>query len=497
MKTKLVLKYTYTADYQLKRKVRFVVCGYSQIKNLDYTETFAPTTTSSVTFVICQFCSSNGYFMAAFDVEAAFLEGKADHKMYALLPKDLDKDQTRVEIVGNWYGLKQGPRIWNDQLNFILLDIGFIRCDAHPCLYSRLREGVFIVLGVHVDDGLMGCSHEAEFEIFLTEFKQYVRQATISRDLLKFTGIMLDYNREERWIRLSHSIYITQRLSEFTGKATVPISAATNLRIAEPMEGADSLLPDTGTFRFIADRARPDILTAVGELSTGGSVNPSQQHQDTSRQIKNYLTSTKDLYVQLGGLGKITIFGYSDASYITEGNAKSRLGGCIFMNLNSGAVFSFSRNDTIRNILGKFMSALSHSSTESEIKALDVLITELLHLLDIIRFIAGEQERPFKIYCDNRSAAMIFDTLKTNHKIKHLNMRIQAIREHILSGLLAIHFVPTNENVADLLTKPLAAEKFLRFRKTLMIGHGGVSPSWMSSESTVHTAMTALVLQEE
>ena len=43
MKTKLVLKYTYTSDYQLKRKVRFVVCGYSQIKNLDFDQTFAPT----------------------------------------------------------------------------------------------------------------------------------------------------------------------------------------------------------------------------------------------------------------------------------------------------------------------------------------------------------------------------------------------------------------------------------------------------------------------
>jgi hypothetical protein len=44
------------------------------------------------------------------------------------------------------------------------------------------------------------------------------------------------------------------------------------------------------------------------------------------------------------------------------GNAKSRLGGCVFVNFSSGAIFSFSQNDTTRNILHDFMSALSHSS---------------------------------------------------------------------------------------------------------------------------------------
>ena len=171
--------------------------------------------------------------------------------------------------------------------------------------------------------------------------------------------------------------------------------------------------------------------------------------------IKNYLTHTKDLYIQLGGLGVLRLFGYSDASYITDGNAKSRLGGCVYMNLYSGAIFSFSRNDTIRNTTGEFMSSISHSSTESEIKAIDILILELLHILDITRFISGEQELPVKIYCDNVSARLQFDTLKTTLRVKHINMRIQAIREQISQGVFDIYFVLTEHNVADLLTKAL------------------------------------------
>jgi hypothetical protein len=105
----------------------------------------------------------------------------------------------------------------------------------------------------------------------------------------------------------------------------------------------------------------------------------------TSERIKNYLVTTKDLYVKLGGLGAIKIFRYSDAAYITDGNAKSRLGGCAFMGLDAGAVLSFSRNDSI-------MGSLSHSSTEAEIKAVDELMREMIHLLDVSRTRAPAQQ---------------------------------------------------------------------------------------------------------
>jgi hypothetical protein len=138
--------------------------------------------------------------MATFDVTAAFLEGTADRRLFARLPSCTSATNQRVEIIGNWYGLKQGPKIWNDQLNAILLTLGFVRCPVHPCLYTRTRKGVFILLGVHVDDGLMGCSHDAELNIFLAEFKEHVTDATITRKVLKYTGTTMEVNHEEHYV---------------------------------------------------------------------------------------------------------------------------------------------------------------------------------------------------------------------------------------------------------------------------------------------------------
>ena len=66
-------------------------------------------------------------------------------------------------------------------------------------------------------------------------------------------------------------MYIQPKIKGVKLTEAIPMSPAIYLRIAEPNLENPSLLPDTGTFRFIADRARPDILVAVGELSTGGA----------------------------------------------------------------------------------------------------------------------------------------------------------------------------------------------------------------------------------
>jgi hypothetical protein len=226
--------------------------------------------------------------MATFDVTAAFLEGTTDRRLFARLPSCISATNQRVEIIGNWYGLKQGPKTWNNQLNAILVTLGFVRCPVHPCLYTRTRKGVFILLGVHVDDGLMGCSHDAEFDIFLAEFKEQVTDATITRKVLKCTGTTMEVNHEEHYVRLSHRVYITRKFQYIIPRnhERIPMDPAANRRRAESYDENPSLLSDTGTFRFIADRERPDILVAVGELATGGNHSPSDLHMATLQRVK-------------------------------------------------------------------------------------------------------------------------------------------------------------------------------------------------------------------
>jgi len=58
-------------------------------------------------------------------------------------------------VIGNFYGEKQGPKIWNNQLDKLLRGLGFVCCPAHPCVYKLTVKENFICLVVLVDDGLM------------------------------------------------------------------------------------------------------------------------------------------------------------------------------------------------------------------------------------------------------------------------------------------------------------------------------------------------------
>jgi hypothetical protein len=66
-------------------------------------------------------------------------------------------------------------------------------------------------------------------------------------------------------------------------------------------------------------------------------------------------------------------------------------------------------------------------------------------------------------------------------------MIINFIRDKINDHFIELHFVPSEYNVADILTKPLAKDSFTRHRDILMNGHKGVKPSNMFETAMIVT----------
>jgi hypothetical protein len=474
MKMKFVLKYKFNPDYTLVRKARLVICGYSQIKGIDYNETYAPTTTNCIVFMILQLACMFGFAMAIFDVGSAFLEGENDVVLYARLPKELSTEEhpdgLRVQVMGSVYGEKQAPKIWNDKLDRILVVMmGFERCPVSPCLYYKFAPVGFIVLTVHVDDGNMFASSKTLLTEFHAEFQKHVRKVEMSDTFARFLGMDMLFNNESNEVYVSMSNYIEDRFKEYDKTVRTPLSNTTNLRVAKPNPDNPSLLPVTGALRFPADRCRPDILVAVGEMSSGASEGPSDEHMKVADRCRNYLMSTRSLGMLFGGNPQLCLFGYSDASYITEGNSKSRLGGCLFLSLYSGAIMSYSVNDTS-------ISTLSHSSAEAEIKGIDKMVQEIIHVREVLTFLHCKPAGPTPLYIDASSSKDLIETLKTGHKTKHINMRINFIREQINAGVIALILIPGTKNVADVLTKGLSNDPFESHIEILMHGHRGVPP---------------------
>jgi len=201
-----------------------------------------------------------------------------------------------------------------------------------------------------------------------------------------------------------------------------------------------------GSLRFLADRTRPDILTAVGSIGSAAS-NPTIDHVRGADHIGRYLESTKDKSVVLGGLDtEVKLFGYSDASHLPHGDSKPRLGYCFYLNLNSGSIYARSH----------FATNVSHSSCESEVFALDETIREALYLRGFLSELGFPQTHATIIYTDSVSAKALIELFNVGPKSAHIIMRLNYLHEQVLLKNIELKYINTNFQVADILTKLLS-----------------------------------------
>ncbi len=468
MKTKFVFTCTFRNDYTIKYKARLVVCGYSQIHGIDYDQTYSPTVKITIVFIMLFLVGKLELHIAVCDVTAAFLEGKSEYALYCYLPECIsrgDKRQ-RVQIIGNMYGEKQAPLVWYDHLNTIMENMGCTRCPWDACVYYCEHDNEYIIIAVHVDDMILCGTTVNVIQLFYEEICIHLRKVTIfwpnEEKKIKYLSMDIILN-EQHYVKLSQRVFINEMgmYNTLELKSTnVPMSNTMNLRNEKANQDNYSLLPVTGKYRFLCDRTRPDILTSVGEISTGGAKDPSDSHVKVAKQIYMYLKHTMDYHLRLGGRGQIIHFAFSDAAYITVGRSKSRLGYCQFLGMDSGCIQATSINDT----------TISHSSMEAEIKALDACILSVIHIRNLMEFVHRQINYPTIIFIDSKSAIDLVTTLKINHKSRHINMRINFIRRCINDRIISIHFISSEKNVADTLTKPLSGDIFKRHSEKLLYG---------------------------
>jgi ATP sulfurylase len=78
------------------------------------------------------------------------------------------------------------------------------------------------------------------------------------------------------------------------------------------------------------------------------------------------------------------------------------------------------------------------------------------------------QEHPTTLWCDNQTAIHISRNSIEHQQTKHIEIHMHFIRQLIQDGVLPLEYLPTEAQVADIFTKPLASPLFVQLR--LMLG---------------------------
>ena len=75
--------------------------------------------------------------------------------------------------------------------------------------------------------------------------------------------------------------------------------------------------------------------------------------------------------------------------------------------------------------------------------------------------------KPITIFEDNQSAICLANNPKDHSRMKHIDIKFHFVRELIKNDQIKVLYCPTNDMLADLMTKALPAEKFNKFRKLI------------------------------
>ena len=70
--------------------------------------------------------------------------------------------------------------------------------------------------------------------------------------------------------------------------------------------------------------------------------------------------------------------------------------------------------------------------------------------------------RPTPLYIDNESARSLAHNPVHHARSKHIDVKFHWLREQVLAGVLTVTHVDTNDQKADMLTKPKTGDPFHR-----------------------------------
>jgi hypothetical protein len=199
-----------------------------------------------------------------------------------------------------------------------------------------------------------------------------------------------------------------------------------------------------GCLSFLADRTRPDISYAVNAMSQYCN-GYTYEHWKIVVNILSYVFNTKDYKINLSNYNEYTLIGYSDADWGSKlFNRHSTSGYILFI---GNTPFSWKSHK---------QKCIALSSMESEFLALTESVKELTWFSKIISELNV-----------TKSAIYFSNNCIENCKTKHIDIKLQFVRDYLNKNIFHLRYVNSKKNIADFLTKVVVKEKLLNCLKSI------------------------------
>jgi len=294
----------------------------------------------------------------------------------------------------------------------------------------------------------------------IDSLKQELNESFDMKDLgaaKQILGMQITRDRKAKKLWLSQEKYIEKVLDRFSMSNAKPVGSplADHFRMSvekcpssDDEKGKMKNVPyasAVGCLMYAMVCTRPDIAYAVG-VASRFLANPGREHWEAVKWILRYLRGTSKVCLSFGS-GPAALTAYTDADMARDIDTRKSTSG--FVLTFAGGVVSWQ---------SRLQKCVSLSTTEAEYIATTEACKEMLWMKRFIEELGLEQEN-YVIFCDSQSVIHLSKNPSLHSKSKHIDVRYHWIRDVLEKKLLELEKIHTDDNVADMLTKPLAKER--------------------------------------
>ena len=384
-------------------------------------------------------------------------EIRAEYKLHDLATPD---GYVYIEITKGMYGLPQAGLLANELLEKRLNKHGYQQSKLVPGLWKHCTRPIQFTLVV--DD--FGVKYIQQEDV--DHLKSVLEQDyTVTTDWAgtRYIGITLDWDYNRRRVHLSMPNYVKKALKLFghivrkeqhAPHPCAPVVYGAKVQYAKQLAPSPPVDAKTkkfiqqvcGKFLFLGRAVDSTLLCPISAIASQ-SANPTEATLELTNHLLDYL-GTQDEAVLTYNASDMVLAAHSDASYLSEPNAKSRAGGHFFLASdctipqNNGAVLN------IAHIIKHVMS----SATEAELAGLYIMAREAVYIRIILEEL-GHKQPPTPLQTDNSMAEAVTNGKVQPKRTKAMDMRFHWLRDRECQQQFRIYWRPGKLNYADYWTK--------------------------------------------